>query len=257
MDQTLITVITSASTALVTKGIEGPINSFNDLWYGAVGHSIKAWSEVRKLKAFENYNKILEDMANNLNKIPQENLKDPDASIVGPALESAKYYCDQEMLRKMFAKVISSNMDNRLSSKVHHSFVEIIKQLSPIEAEFINDMSQTLPLGDIVVEYEPSGQNRFFNYFYLDPIYPDPLANSVTISNLLRLGIIWSPGSLEYFSEDRPYQYILQSSKYIEIRDQIITAGYHHGKKVKSVKFQKSYFDLTPYGKNFKEICTP
>ncbi|KAF5059331.1 hypothetical protein DSECCO2_337010 [anaerobic digester metagenome] len=257
MEQQLITIATAAGTTLVTKGISAPIESFNDLWNGAIGHRIKAWSEERKIKAFDNVNKLMEDIAENLNSIPQDNLIDPEASIVGPALESAKYYCDQEMLRKMFAKVISSSMDNRLSSKVHHSFIEIIKQLSPIEAKFITDMSKTLPLGDIVVDYEPSGQNRIFNYFYLDANYPDPKVNSITISNLLRLGIIWSPGSLEYFSDDRSYEYILQSTKYIEIRDQITAAGYHRGKKVKTVKFQKSYFDLTPYGTNFKEICTP
>lgn len=259
MEQNLITIVAAAGTALATKGIEGPINSFNDLWYGAFGHRIKAWSEVRKLKAFENYNKILEDTADNLNKIPQENLKDPEISIVGPALEAAKYYCDEDVLRKMFSRVIASSMDNRLSPKVHHSFVEVIKQLSPFDATllklFIYKTSH--PIADINLKLESGGMTPLFKLYFLTQYRSkdDVVSNSISISNLMRLGILRTPGELSSFTDKRNYDQLESDPFFNTLKKQYVIGQPYGGSSIKEVSLSHSYVELTPYGKSFLEIC--
>ena len=45
--------------------------------------------------------------------IPPENIQEPPLKILGPALEASKYYIEEEELRSMFAKILSSSFDNR------------------------------------------------------------------------------------------------------------------------------------------------
>ncbi len=85
-------------------------------------------------------------------------------SIVGPALEASRYYIEEEELRKMFAKLIASSMNKNKSeiSITHPSFVEIIKQLTPLDAQildFIINNNQTAPIVRIGIKY-PNGGSR-------------------------------------------------------------------------------------------------
>lgn len=257
MDQQFITIATAAGTAFVTKGIEGPINSFNDLWDGVIGHRLKAWSEERKIKAFEDVNKLQIDIANRLNKIPQEFLKDPEISIVGPALESAKYYCDKDTLREMFAKVIASSMDNRVSSNVHQSFVEIIKQLSPEDASLLTDFvnSSRLPIADIVLVLNGGSQHTLFKlYFLRSENDMDYTSNSVIISNLIRLGLLFSPGELSSLANKASYTILRDSPFLVQLKNDYPQGQAFGESLISEVKLQESFVELTPYGSAFINI---
>ena len=83
-----------------------------------------------------NFEDYVSKIQNKTQEIPEEFLQEPKLNIVGPALEASKYYIDSEILREMFANLISSSVDSRKSSKTHPSFVEIIKQLSSLDAKF-------------------------------------------------------------------------------------------------------------------------
>lgn len=90
------------------------------------------FTPIIKAKAIrdKSLEKFLNELDEEVNKIPENRVKEPPLYIVGPALEDAiKYYCDEEYLRKMFARLIASSMDS--DNIVHPSYIEIIKQLSP------------------------------------------------------------------------------------------------------------------------------
>ena len=259
MEERIAIIVTAAGTALATKGIEGPINSFNDLWDGAIGHRIKAWSEERKIKAFDNLNKLKEDVALKLNKIPQENLKDPEVSIVGPALESAKYYCDEDILRQMFANVIASSMDNRISSKVHQSFVEVIKQMSPMDATLLKLFlaEPRLPIADINLKLESNGIIPLFQFYFLDPSNgaDDIVSNAISISNLIRLGILSTPGELSSFTDKSRYSQLESGSAINTFKNQYPIGQPFGDSIIKEVNLKHSFIGLTPYGTSFVSIC--
>ena len=100
-----------------------------------------AFTPVIKLRAVRDMNLslFLEDLNNKIEKIPEENLKEPPINIVGPALEDiGKYYHNEKYLRTLFSNLISSSMNKK--SYVHPSYINIIEQLSSDDARFISEM---------------------------------------------------------------------------------------------------------------------
>ena len=67
--------------------------------------------------------------------VAAEKRRDPSLAVVGPAIEASKFYIEEEDMREMFANLIAASMDDRLTNEVHSSYVEIIKQLSPLDAQ--------------------------------------------------------------------------------------------------------------------------
>lgn len=98
-----------------------------------------------KAKRDNNLKLFLEDLNKKVDEIPEDKLQEPPLNIVGPALEDvAKFYHDEEYLRKLFAKLIALSM-NKDKSYIHPSFIKIIEQLSPDDARMICNI--VVPLG--------------------------------------------------------------------------------------------------------------
>lgn len=98
-----------------------------------------------KAKRDNNLKLFLEDLNKKVDEIPEDKLQDPPLNIVGPALEDvAKFYHDEEYLRKLFANLIASSM-HKDKSYIHPSFIKVIEQLSPDDARMINQI--VVPMG--------------------------------------------------------------------------------------------------------------
>ena len=69
-----------------------------------------------------------------LKDVSPEKIVPPEPYIALPALEAISYCMDSDELRNLYANLLANsiNVDNK--EKVHPSFVEIIKQLSPLDA---------------------------------------------------------------------------------------------------------------------------
>ena len=78
-----------------------------------------------KLESFE------DDLKEKLKNVPEGNLQMPPTMIAGPILEALRYTYDETELREMYENLLASAMDNRNVSKVHPSYVDAIKQMSP------------------------------------------------------------------------------------------------------------------------------
>lgn len=99
------------------------------------------FTPIIKAKAVRDNNikAFLDDLNEKISEIPEEELKDPPLSIVGQTLEDVgKYYHEEEHLRKLFAKLIASSMDQR--RYVHPSYIKIIEELSSYDAKFITEL---------------------------------------------------------------------------------------------------------------------
>ena len=82
-----------------------------------------------KLENFKN------DLENRMKDIPKDKLTEPDLMIAGPALEALKYTYDKEELRNMFLNLLASSMNKDNRDDTHPGYVEIIKQLTPLDAK--------------------------------------------------------------------------------------------------------------------------
>ncbi|MDW4520514.1 DUF4393 domain-containing protein [Staphylococcus saprophyticus] len=177
---------------LIEKGAaDGPIKTFNKTWelvFGKFHFYVDKVQHKRKL----DFEKFKEQFKNEISSVPEENLQEPQISVLGPALEASRFYINEKDLSNMFAKLIASSMDNRKNTSTHHSFVEIIKQLSPNDAILLKHInnSEVIP----AVKFKAIVNSNNDRIDISDSLIKDsPLdieSTEISINNLVRLGII-------------------------------------------------------------------
>jgi hypothetical protein len=216
--------------------------------------------EKLKIKHATNLKKYQSNIQDELNKIPEENLTEPPMNIVGPALEASKFYIENEEIRKMFAKLIASSMNVDLINLSHPSFIEIIKQLTLVEANIIKQIATNTFLPYVELFYRGSNENPTFfpiiePYTKVQNLNTDYSIVASSIKNLHRLGLI-------HFSDIN----FSGSESYIEtLLNDNIFSSYHelqlHLKENNlhlqngELKLQSGNILLTAYGLRFSKVC--
>lgn len=204
-----------------------------------------------KLEAFE------DDLKEKIKYIPQENLQVPPTMIAGPTLEALRYTYDETELREMYENLLASAMDNRISSEAHPSFVDTIKQLSPLDAIILRMFAtkQQYKCGTINFNLTEDSSKNYANampdYFVEEfCLLEDPFLVSTSLINLKRLGIInITEAGLTGENYDS-----MKSNQYVTSREKIYR---QHGAYDFSVKISKHAVILNNYGKQFIKICLP
>lgn len=243
-ENTITTILVSAATAFSTKAVEGPIQTFNDIWNGAFGYKIKYWAKSKECLAEQNYRKYISSIDEKVSKIKEENLQEPQLSIVGPALEASKYYIEEKEIRDMFANLIASSMDSTYNGIVQHSFVEIIKQLSPYDANLFKSFNEIEPLVSLVENTQEGGTISIIDNLYINKNFQDFKHNEISINNLMRLGLI-------HINEEK---FFADNSRY-EIYKQFAPIKNNFASTKDSENCLKKIFSITSLGKAFKEVC--
>lgn len=242
--------IKGVSDSVTEKIGEAPAKTFNSLWdiaFGGVDSYAEKLAYKRTLDV-QNFKNSLEDK---IMAIPENNVQEPEISLLGPALESTKYYISDESLRELFINLIAKSMDDRYNNKAHHSFVEIIKQMSPIDAEFFSriGISQRIVSAKIIKIYENGSQSDVTDHFVQAYGYDRELIQ-LTINNLKRLGLIEldtlspaHPESLyDTFYEDEYF-------KELELESQVTYFDKF------TVDIVKSRISITSLGKAMFDVC--
>lgn len=200
-----------------------------------------------------------------ISAIPDENLIEPPLSIVGPALNSAQYHIEEEVLRKMFSKIISSSMDNRKSSRAHHSFVEIIKQPSPLDASNLKVFQQRFKLPvvsygiEAIINHIQGTLKLYPHVFPHNPDCDDSIINASSLNNLQRLGLIsieYSGGLLDksLYNNFEKYELINKITNRINSGEFFNTeTSQDDGNKIEDIStlINKGSAELAPLGKDF------
>lgn len=227
----------------------GPIQTLQDWWYVNYGHNISDQKALLLAKQEANVEKLKIDILKEVSTIPPENVQEPSMKILGPAIEASRYYIDEDELRNMFAKIIASSLDNRMSSVVHSSFVEIIKQLDVLDAKILSYLKQnnhgiqsSIPTMKMIINRE-SGTTTVFPLIFLSEEFGDFQQNAVSLINLDRLGIITLKEDT-FLIDEVQYDFIRQH----ETISYILTG---HPEMV----LEKSCFSLTNFGQNFINAC--
>lgn len=201
--------------------------------------------EIQRHHELECFIKSLEDKKL---EIPKVNLQEPKLSIVGPALEASKYYFEEPELREMFAKLVSSSLDDRKNNLLHESFTEIIKQLSTIDAKHLKQISTNEVNPFIKVRHNLSGEITGIDYiklFYRSNFLDDSMyeLTASSISNLSRLGLIEYFDD-RYYSNDFVYKDLESSPVIVDALNPIDSDDIH-------AVVKKGYIDITPFGDSF------
>ena len=234
--------------------VGGLINRYIDLHENEETKRIRQEFDNR----LSNYEHALEELKNQiyeqLNLIPPENIVMPSFSLICAAIEAAKYQIDDANLRGMFAHLIGNSMNCERTNLTHPAFVEIIKQLTPDEAKILNFMpiKQDFKAGEPIIDicYEKENRDGIFIYFSNISVigfeagceYPQNVPTY--INNLCRLGIFEI--SNEELADTWRYEKIENSPFYMELKSQI-----------KNCIPRKRMFRLTDLGIAFCCVCLP
>ncbi len=150
---------------------------------------------------FNNYfdKQFKKDITEKIQTIPEECLVEPKPYISVPAIQGLALFHEEEELKEMFLNLLASSIDSRTAEKVHPAYAEIIKQLSPKEAELLEDIfSVGMPTIPVSQLRDVASNNSYYtvqNYVLntIDKSTGEPLCMpeiSGMVENLIRLGVI-------------------------------------------------------------------
>lgn len=290
----LYPIVSGALSGLAATGaLKGPIESINQIWTLTLGRFLDDAYQKYKIEQAANLEKYANEVKSGIEKIPEENIQEPKMSVVGPALEASKFYIEEDEIRGMFAKLIASSMDNSKSADIHPSFSEMIKMLSPLDAQNLQTLYQS---GDETISkirktYDGNGGFKdVYSHIYLgNPETQDNHLIAPSIDNLIRLKLIDvdyetfknndalyekhrnNPLLLQYKQEDQEKRQadqealnFLNSGGKITNGDNIpipeeaqasIKQQLEDALKPRTIDIVKGHISLTALGRNFCKIC--
>lgn len=260
------------SAAAVSKA-QGPAQALDDIMTIVGFEKLHAVAEKKRAKRELDVQLYKESIAQRIAKIPEKDLQDPQMSIVGPALEASKFYIEENELREMFSKLIASSMNKQDNEIIHSSYVEIIKQLSPLDAQNLYYLNKgPNEVANIRLTFENGSFVTVIQNLYLgNPTNQDNNLISPSLINLQRLGLITIIYGT-YSFDDSAYDSLRNSKEYLQyeglikdiqisknaIKNQIIPANsIGNFIEYKSIHLEKGLATLTSYGENFCKICLP
>ena len=248
-------VISSTSDALqknlpsTVAQVDGVLSTVVGFFNNVVLHPIKQANLTfqYKLESFE------EDLKEKIKDIPVENLQAPPTMIAGPALEALRYTYDEAELREMYENLLASAMDTRIAPKAHPSFVDAIKQMSPIDAQVLAKINEYGQLRCAEIRFVIKGTTKVYtnampNHFVSElASIADPFLISTSIINLQRLGLI-TVKEANIVSEN--YQE-LKNHPFTLAR---ITMFEGYGRQF-DVKMEEHAIIVNNFGKQFARVC--
>ncbi|HEY9471031.1 MAG TPA: DUF4393 domain-containing protein [Propionibacteriaceae bacterium] len=133
--------------------------------------------------------------------IPVSRLTPPDPQLYGNVIVGMYVAGDNEELREMFTRLLTTAMDAESPINTHPSLPEILRQLSPAEARFLKSMRPGIPfrMTSIVSTFIPANsvdvQVTTGVQFPPDSSpFKDERVAEASLNNMARLGIVVTEG---------------------------------------------------------------
>lgn len=206
---------------------------------------LRKWVNDRE-EYFEETGELL---TKKLKNVKEEKIVTPELYVAVPTIQALSYSLDNNELKNLYANLLARAMNMDTMEYVHPAFVEIIKQLSPIDAiifkEIIN--RECIPAIDLFYankKYEGVIVAKNFT----DIAVTTYEIESVSINNLTRLNLIEI--SDDVINDEEIYTGITNSSIYIQTKLSFkdIEEGFEFYDNKKSIVY-------TELGKLFYKIC--
>lgn len=225
---------------------------------------LKALNETAEIK----YRNFINDFNQKASTIPNENIRVPDLSVIGPALMDLSFSLDEKEIRDLYMNLLLGSIDNRTNPSNLRSFTQIIKQLSPFEAKLLKKIytccqdGKSVPVARISVFAIPhvssSGQRNPVTAFknLLTNISIESSTEELidlSLKNYLRLGLIEMAYDLLAIPYNE-YSYV-ESTKVYKKASELLNTPSVNGDMYNKIEIERFSFFLSTLGESFCNIC--
>ena len=209
--------------------------------------SFECWVYERENKV-EEMKKILESKLEN---IESGDIGEPKSYVAIPAIHALSYSMDDEYLKNLYANLLAKAMYKKTTDKVHPAFVEIIKQLSPLDARVFMDIINIghFPIEMPIETFVRSSIYKGYNVFFTELDYADVEIISTSLNNIIRLGLLDQHD--EPLANESHYDKIKSNHLIQQFIDSILIPNLDGG----SLQRKKGSLFPTSLGMDFYEIC--
>lgn len=186
-----------------------------------------------------------------LEHIDQEKIVEPESYVAIPAIQAISYSMGNEELRNLYANLLAKAMIDDTKESVHPSFVEIIKQMSPIDALVFKMIVEAgiRPIINLRRKTPSDGSNIIQNHYtWIKDFSIKQCATS--IDNLLRLGLIEIPFG-KYYIQQEIYNHIKENPLFQELEQESVKTLADG----EIIDYEKSYIKLSDFSMLFYNIC--
>ena len=237
------------------KNLSGPITksigtTLDDIWYLVFG-KISQNANIRKLKYASELQKFEEELKEKVSRIPEEKLVEPDMQIIGPILDASKYCIEKVDIRQMFSTLIDSSLNIDYCEYVHPSYVEIIKQMSPLDArifKIIMSVSRR-PIISIEIQDLSGGLVPFCRNCSWITEYTIAQCTA-SFESLSRLGLIDIDRDAHYIHKTL-YNPVRENPHFIKAQSECLS-GLKVGEKI---YFREQYIAINELTDSFYKVC--
>lgn len=194
-------------------------------------------------------------LSRKLQNVASEKIVPPESYVAVPALQAISYSMDSAELRNLYANLLARSINADEKEKVHPSFVEIIKGLSPTDCKifnFICENRQTKEIGCIFFREQfkdSSSYSQFSGCFTAIDSF-DPFEVSASLDNLARNSLIKIENFI--YNDKTYYSEIRESKFYIQYKSIYGATFKNDTSYLKDVEMA---IKTTDFGKVFYNIC--
>ena len=201
--------------------------------------------------------RFVDDLSDKVKDIPQSEIVEPKASIVGPVLQGLAFSFEEAELREMYLSLLARSMDGRTASRTHPSFVDIIRQLTAEEAALIKIILGNEQTSIIELRRQTASEGYRVKARHvinlIDPVSGVRYENEMLpafIENWIRLGLVDVDYNSYLMNEQKYYSWIPTHPKYLEVKAAVDLEV----DKTLSVDVVNGIMTRTYFGSTFCEI---
>lgn len=181
----------------------------------------------------------------------------PDPAILIPTLDAASYTAHHKDIRDMFANLLASAVNADSSEKVHPSFIDIIRQLTPEEARLISKLSHKYNHAVLLISQRtPTGRKEYIKNIIDDEMDSEEIGKYwLPLESLARHRLI----IIEYGRKirDSAYDPIIKNLESKLDSSKIVDDDYYdpkvHGDS--RMTYVKGIIETTLFGQMFISVC--
>lgn len=221
---------------------------------GLIPRTIKSslnWLEIWNLNSEYKIKETKILLEKKLKDIAEDKIVPPDPHTVIPAIQALSYSMNSDELRNLYVNLLSKAVNIDTKDKIHPAFVEIIKQLSPIDAvifqKFVT-VGQHNPVIDVIERnIEVPASYKVILHNLTNILDYEHLIISSSIYNLNRLGLVTIQDKT--ITDDSAYDTITSTKEFYNFKN-----SYNLDKGYK-LDIVKKIITINDFGYSFANIC--